>query len=113
MKGCPEGNLQKLADQLTGIKISKKPTSNKTNCTSCGKAGHLKINCWWTCPACNQSGHRPRLCELSVQERRKVERSRKRKLKLVLKNLASEDTTLPILLVGGADITTIMPPKLI
>ena len=85
MKGCPEGNLQKLADQLTGIKISKKPTSNKSNCTSCGKAGHLNIRCWGTCPACNQSGHRPRSCELSVQEKRRVERARKRKLRAVLK----------------------------
>ena len=39
MKECPEGNIQKLADQLKGVKISKKPTSNKTNCTSCGTAG--------------------------------------------------------------------------
>ena len=36
MKECPEGNIQKLADQLKGVKISKKPTSNK-NCTFCGK----------------------------------------------------------------------------
>ena len=85
MKECPEGNIQKLADPLTGVKISKKPTSNKTYCTSCGKAGHLNINCWGTCPACNQLGHRPRSCELSVQERRRIERARKRKLRAVLK----------------------------
>ena len=30
----------------------------------------------------------------------------------LLKNLASEDTTLPILWVGGAYTTKIMPPKL-
>ena len=58
MKGCPEGNLQKLADQLKGVKSSKKPTSND-NCTNCGKAGHLNINCWGTCPAFEQTGHRP------------------------------------------------------
>ena len=37
MKICPEGNIEKLADQLTGIKISKKPTPIKPNCTNCGK----------------------------------------------------------------------------
>ena len=74
-----------MADQLKGFKITKKPTSNKTNCTACGKAGHLNINCWGTCPACNQLGHRPRSCQLSVHERRKIERARKRKLRSVLK----------------------------
>merc|ERR1712030_76250 len=38
MKECPEGNIQKLADQLKGVNISKKPTSND-NYTNCGKAG--------------------------------------------------------------------------
>ena len=42
--------VEKLVDQLTGIKISKKPTSNKPNCISCGRAVHLNINCWGTCP---------------------------------------------------------------
>ena len=95
MKVCPEGNIQKLADQLTGIKISKKPTSNKPNCTSCGRAGHLNSNCWGTCPTCNQLGHRPKSFELSGQDRRRIEKARKRKLRAVLKNLALEDTTLP------------------
>ena len=33
----------------------------------------------------DQLGHRPGSCQLSVQERRKIERARKRKLKSVLK----------------------------
>ena len=72
MKECPEGNIQRLADQLKGVKISKKPTSNK-NCTNCGRAGHLNKNCWGTCPACDQTDHRPGSCQLSVQERIKRE----------------------------------------
>ena len=83
MKECPEGNIQKLADQLKGVKVSKKPKSND-NCTSCGKAGHLNINCWGTCPACEQTGHRPGTCQLLMQERIKREKNRKRKLKAAL-----------------------------
>ena len=44
MKECPEGNIQRLADQLKGVKASKKPKS-KDNCTDCGQEGHLNINC--------------------------------------------------------------------
>ena len=83
MKECPEGNIQKLADQLKGVKASKKPKSND-NCTNCGQEGHLNINCWGTCPACEQTGHRPGTCQLSTQERIKREKNRKRKLKAVL-----------------------------
>ena len=75
MKECPEGNIQKLADQLKGVKISKKPTS-KDNCLNCGKAGHLNANCWGTCQACDQTGHKTGSCQLSVQEKIKREKDR-------------------------------------
>ena len=80
MKECPEGNIERLADQLKGVKISKKPTSNN-NCTNCGKAGHLNINCWGTCTACDQTDHWSGSCQLLVQERIKREKARKRKRK--------------------------------
>ena len=77
-------SIQRLADQLKGVKISKKPTSNK-NCTNCGRAGHLNRNCWGTCPACDQTDHRPGSCQLSVQERiKREEKARKRKRKAAL-----------------------------
>ena len=74
-----------MADQLTGLKISKQPTPTKLNCTNCGRAGHLTSNCWGKCPTCDQLGHRQKSCRLTEQERRKIERARKRKLKAVLK----------------------------
>ena len=85
MKTNPEGNIEKLADQLTGLKISKKPTPIKPNCTNCGRVGHLTSKCWGICPTCNQLGHRSKSCEFLVQDKRKIERARKRKLKAVLK----------------------------
>ena len=84
MKECPEGNIQRLADQLKGVKASNKPKS-KDNCTNCGQQGHLKINCWGICPACEETGHRPGTCQLSPKERIKREKTRKRKLRAVLK----------------------------
>ena len=74
-----------MAEQLTGLKISKQPTPIKLNCTNCGRAGHLPGNCWGKCPTCDQFRHRPNSCILTEQERRKIERARKRKLKAVLK----------------------------
>ena len=44
IKTNPEGDIEKLADQLTGLKISKQPTPTKLNCTNCGRAGNLTIN---------------------------------------------------------------------
>merc|ERR1712030_150407 len=79
-KECPEGNIQRLADQLKGVKASKKPKS-KDNCTNCGQQGHLNINCWGICPACEETGHRPGTCQLSTKERIKREKIRKRRLK--------------------------------
>ena len=80
MKECPEGNIQKLADQLKGVKASKKPKSND-NCTNCGQEGHLNINCWGTCPACEQTGHRPGTCQLSTKERIRRRKNQKKETK--------------------------------
>ena len=35
IKECPEGNIQRLADQLKGVKVSKKLNSTD-NCKNCG-----------------------------------------------------------------------------
>ena len=75
-KECPEGDIQRLADQLKGVKASKKQKS-KDNCTNCGQEGHLNINCWGICPACEQTGHRPGTCQLSTQERIRKEKLEK------------------------------------
>ena len=84
MKECPEGSIQRLADQLKGVKASNKPRS-KDNCTNCGQQGHLKFNCWGICPACEETGHRPGTCQLSPDQIRSKENRRKRKLRLVHK----------------------------
>ena len=61
-----------------------RPIKRGQDIKKAGKAGHLNINCWGTCPACEQTGHRPGSCQLSVQERIKREKDRKRKLKAAL-----------------------------
>ena len=81
MKECPEGDIQRLADQLKGVKASKKPKS-KDNCTNCGQEGHLNRNCWGICPACQQAGHRPGECQLSTQQRIRKENVRNRNIRL-------------------------------
>ena len=85
MKERPEGNIQKLADQLKGVKVSKKPKSND-NCTNCGRPGHLNINCWGTCLICEQ-GHRTGVCEEEIHEKIRRERDKKRKKVIQRKNL--------------------------
>ena len=84
MKECPEGNIQRLADQLKGVKASNKPKS-KDNCTNCGQQGHLNINCWGICPACEETGHRPGTCQLSQNQIISRENKRKRKLRSIRK----------------------------
>ena len=80
-----EGETEHFADQLTGLQISKQPPPSKLNCTSCGKVGHFPSNCWGKCPTCDQFRHRPNSCLLTRQEKRRIERARKRKFKAVLK----------------------------
>ena len=84
MKECPEGSIQRLADQLKGVKASNKPRS-KDNCTNCGQQGHLNFNCWGICPACEETGHRPGTCQLSPNQRISRENKRKRKLRSIRK----------------------------
>ena len=69
IKTNPEGDIEQLADQLTGLQISKHPTPSKLNCTNCGKVGHFPSNCWGKCPTCDQFGHRPNSCLLTRQEK--------------------------------------------
>ena len=58
MEKYPEGDFQKLTDQLIGALTSEKPKSRE-NCTNCGRKGHLDYNCWGDCPACGEQGHSP------------------------------------------------------
>merc|ERR1712105_65434 len=53
MEKHPEGDFQKLSDQLVGALTSEKP---KSNCTNCGKRGHSESNCWGNCPVCGEQG---------------------------------------------------------
>merc|ERR1712030_18237 len=45
MEKYPEGDFQKLSDQLVGALTSEKPKSRE-NCTNCARKGHLGYNCW-------------------------------------------------------------------
>ena len=85
IKTNPEGDIKQLADQLTGLQITKQPTPGKLTCINCGEVGHISTNCWGKCPTCDQFGHRPNSCSLTRQEKRRIERSRKQKFKVVLK----------------------------
>merc|ERR1711888_471201 len=79
MKEFPEGDIQKLTDQLKGVKASNKPKSEE-NCTNCGQQGHSEYNCWGNCPACGELGHSPGTCQLSpkrIRAREKRKRNRK------------------------------------
>ena len=79
MKNYPEGDFQKLTDQLIGALTSDKPRS-KENCTNCGRKGHSEFNCWGDCPACGEQGHSPGACQLSPEKiRSKEKRKRHRK----------------------------------
>ena len=79
MEKHPEGNFQKLTDQLIGALTSEKPKSRE-NCTNCGKKGHLEYNCWGDCPACGEQGHSPGSCQLSPEKiKAKAKKRRRRK----------------------------------
>ena len=79
MKKYPEGDFQKLTDQLIGALTSEKPRP-KENCTNCGRPGHSDFNCWGDCPACGEQGHSPGTCQLSPEKiRAKEKRKRRRK----------------------------------
>ena len=43
IKTKAERDVEKLADQLTGLKISNKPTPTKPNSTNCGRAGQSSM----------------------------------------------------------------------
>ena len=73
MKKYPEGDIQKLTDQLKGVLTSEKPRS-KENCTNCGRPGHSDFNCWGDCPACGEQGHSPGTCQLSPEKIRAKEK---------------------------------------
>ena len=97
MKEFPEGDIQKLTDQLKGVLASNKPGSEE-NCTNCGQQGHSDFNCWGNCPACGEIGHSPGTCQLTpekirAREKRKRRRKRmayKKRLKLKLHKNQSE-----------------------
>ena len=73
MKEFPEGNIQKLADQLKVVKALNKQRSEE-NCTNCGQQGHSKRNCWGICPACGEPGDSPGICQLSPERIRAREK---------------------------------------
>ena len=80
MKKYPEGDFQKLTDQLIGALTSEKPRP-KEHCTNCGRKGHSDFNCWGDCPACGEQGHSPGTCQLSPEKIRAKEKRRKRRKK--------------------------------
>ena len=82
MKKHPDGDIQKLTDQLKGVLASNKLGSEE-NCIKCGEQGHSEFNCWGNCPACGEQGHSPGTCLLTpekiiAREKRKRKRKRKR-----------------------------------
>ena len=80
MKQFPEGDIHKLKDQLKVVDALKSKGS-KENCLTCGKQGHLKINCWGKCPACGGFGHRAGDCQLSPEKVRAREKRKKRRIR--------------------------------
>ena len=80
MKQFPEGDIHKLKDQLKVVDALKTKGA-KENCLSCGKQGHLKINCWGKCPACGGFDHRAGDCQLSPEKVKKREKRKKRRIK--------------------------------
>ena len=101
MREFPEGNIQKLKDQLKVVRALKNKGSEE-NCVNCGQKGHLRRNCWGNCPACGEPGHNPGDCQISpekikAREKRKKRRRRNinnKRLKLKLYKTKS-DTNLP------------------
>jgi len=81
MEKHPEGDFQKLSDQLVGALTSEKPKS-KENCTNCGKRGHLEINCWGNCPVCGEQDHSPGSCQLSPEKIKEKAKKRRRRKKV-------------------------------
>merc|ERR1712055_693013 len=80
MKKYPEGDFQKVTDQLIGALTSEKPRP-KENCTNCGRKGHSDFNCWGDCPACGEQGHSPGTCQLSPEKIRAKEKRKHRRKK--------------------------------
>ncbi|MED5543185.1 MAG: hypothetical protein VX721_03735, partial [Thermoproteota archaeon] len=80
MEKHPEGNFQKLTDQLIGALTSEEPRSRE-NCTNCGKKGHLEINCWGNCPACGGQDHSPGSCQLTPKELKIKDKKRRQRKK--------------------------------
>ena len=78
MEKHPEGDFQKLSDQLVGALTSEKP---KSNCTNCGKRGHSESNCWGNCPVCGEQGHSPGSCQLSPEKIKEKAKKRRRRKK--------------------------------
>merc|ERR1712002_221119 len=101
MEKYPEGDFQKLTDQLIGALTSEKPRP-KENCTNCGRKGHSDYNCWGDCPACGEQGHRPGSCQLSpekirAKEKRKCRRKKNaenKRLRLKLQKTQSQQNLL-------------------
>ena len=102
-KECPEGDIQRLADQLKGVMASKKPKTKKDNCTTCGQEGHLNSNCWGRCPACLETGHRPGECLLSQNEIIRKENRRKRNLRLKRKRKLKRRIDKPQIIINLPD----------
>ena len=101
MEKHPEGDFQKLNDQLLGALTSEKPKS-KENCTNCGKKGHTQYNCWGNCPVCGEQGHSPGSCQLSPEKikarakkkRRRIKYAENKKLRLKLQKTQSQQNLL-------------------
>merc|ERR1711895_316371 len=81
MKKSPEGDINKLCDQLEVVNEISKREPEAENCITCGKIGHKSYKCWGKCPICGSYNHFPRSCQDPAKFRKQKRRIDYRKRK--------------------------------
>ena len=87
IKKTPEGDINKLRDQLEVVNEISKREPEVENCTICGKIGHKYDKCWGKCPICASYNHFPGSCQdpaKTKKQKRRIDYRKRRKMRLRL-----------------------------
>merc|ERR1712215_632080 len=87
MTKTPEGDVNKLREQLEVVMEVSKKVPEIENCTFCGKIGHKNDKCEAKCHLCASHNHFPGSCQgqaKSKKQKRRIEYQRRIKTKLML-----------------------------
>merc|ERR1712215_614626 len=94
MSKTPEGDINKLREQLEVVMEISKREPEIENCTFCGKIGHKHDKCEAKCHLCASYNHFPGSCQgpaITKKQKRRIEYRKKRKIKLMLEKPNSPD----------------------